>query len=194
MVKIPTDIERHKLYAELMRSGTRIDVQSDKSKLMTFIETMFFLRRMIVVKVSAKTKGEAGSNIRAFAENRDYEFEVLKAKELTADDIRGKVEIIYQNGTPYHTRVKPSYWPKNKRKVIMVEGIDQQTDTEVLRAFLYVACLGGGYDRNNLPQDQLPNESGFIFLADDGFPADKFDSISEYWREESVVYDNREKE
>ncbi|HZK54138.1 MAG TPA: hypothetical protein VFC84_08105, partial [Desulfosporosinus sp.] len=110
-----------------------------------------------------------------------------------SDDIRGEIEIVYGSDQPSYCRKKPAYWPHDKRKVILVDGIDQNTDIEVLRAFLYVACLNGGYDRD-IPEDKIPEGSGFVFLASDDFPFERFASITEYWYEEARIFEVKDVE
>lgn len=152
---------------------------------------LFGIKRMLVVLVCPESKADTLSCIARFAAEKSLELESLDATALRPDDVRGEWEIIYIEGQPYSRRKPPAYWPKEESKLIVVTGLDSATDVELLRAFLYVACVCGDCERADLPDDKLPDGSGFVFLADDDFPADRFSAISQYWAEESSILDLR---
>ena len=90
---------------------------------------------------------------------------------------------------PYSIRKKPHYVSDN-RQLIIVEGLTENTDIEVLRAFMYMASLEVYYDDiANLPKDKLPFGSAYVFIADNNFPLKKFESISSYWKDEAAILD-----
>ena len=176
-------LERFKKYAKATV------VSSCESKFNLFLTALFSIKRMLVVTVDEESIRTAVEEIKYFAQKRQLDLEFIDAKKLTVDDVRGEIEL--DKSSEYYTRTPLFYWPDKRRKVIVVEGVDNKTDIEVLRAFLYVACLGSCYDRTKLPDDKLPDGSGFIFLANDDFPYERLLSITGYWLEESQMFDMR---
>ena len=179
-------------FNKYVNAGTTNSISvPEKSELSIFLGALFSIKRMLIIKVNGQAKGKVETEIKEFAESRQFEITSINAKDLTTDDIRGEIEIVYGSDQPSYYRKKPAYWPQDKRKVILVDGIDQNTDIEVLRAFLYVACLNGGYDRD-IPEDKLPKGSGFVFLASDDFPVERFASITGYWSEEARIFEAKD--
>jgi hypothetical protein len=146
----------------------------------TFL-SLFGIKRMLVINTDREGKKHVLRVLKKFANDRKLEFKIFNASGASVEDVRGQIEIVWIDGEPYHQRKRPSYWPEN-RGIIVVEGVNQETDIEVLRAFLYVACMPYGEDRLQL--DQLPYGSGFVFLAYHDFPVQRFASITDYFRDE----------
>ena len=176
--------------AELLKKYSKCTIVApSESEFNLFLTGLFSIKRMLVVKVDEESIKTAVEEIKIFAQKRQFDLEFIDAKKLTVDDVRGEIEV--DKSSEYYTRKRPFYWPDKHRKVIVVEGVDNKTDIEVLRAFLYVACLDSWCDRTKLPEDKLPDGSGFIFLANDDFSDDKLVSISGYWRAESQMFNMR---
>ncbi len=146
-----------------------------------FLTLHFESKHMLVINTDAKGKKHVLRVLKKFAENKGLEFKIFNTSGASVEDVRGQIEIAWLDGRPYHQRKKPSYWPEN-RGMIVVEGVDQETDIEVLRAFLYVAAMPYGEDR--LQPDQLPYGSGFVFLVYHDFPVQSFASITDYFGDE----------
>ncbi|NPV30452.1 MAG: hypothetical protein HPY58_12555 [Firmicutes bacterium] len=147
----------------------------------TFLSAVFGIKRMPVINTDAKGKKHVLRVLKKFANDQGLEFRIFNAKGANVEDIRGEIEIVWEKGMPYHQRNKPAYWPKSQR-MIVVEGVNQETDEEVLRAFLYVACMP--YGEGSLNPEQLPYGSGFVFLAYNDFPVQRCASITAYFRNE----------
>lgn len=147
----------------------------------TFLSAVFGIKRMPVINTDAKGKEHVLRVLKKFANDRGLEFRIFNAKGANVEDVGGEVEVVWEKGMPYHQRKKPTYWPEN-RGMIVVEGVNQETDEEVLRAFLNVACMPYGEDC--LKPDQLPYGSGFVFLAYNDFPVQRCASITAYFRDE----------
>ena len=156
-------------------------VTSPDEPLETFLSAGFGIKRMLVINTDVNGKKHVLRVLEKFAENRELEFNIYDAKGANVEDVRGEIEIVWEKGMPYHQRKKPVYWPEN-RGMIVVDGVNQETDIEVLRAFLYVATMPYGEDC--LRPDQLPYGLGFVFLAYDDFPFERFASITDYFKDE----------
>lgn len=154
-------------WAKVDPSKIRV-VRPPDDPLETFL-SLFGIKRMLVINTDAKGKEHVHRVLKKFANDRGLEFRIFNAKGANVE------------GLPYYERKKPSYRPEN-RGMIVVEGVNQETDMEVLRAFLYVACMPYGED--SLRADQLPYGSGFVFLAYDDFPVERFASITDYFKDE----------
>lgn len=181
---MPMDKERFKKYR-----NSEIKILSDPDEPLETFLYVFGIKRMLVINTMPGDRGsDKGGRehiirfLKKYAQGRGLEYKNLNAKEATADSIRGEIEIVYKGGTPYHQRKKPAYWPEQKAMVV-VEGVGQETDEEMLRAFLYVACASDG-NTDNLPADKLPKGSGFVFLANGDFPSNRFAAITEYFNGE----------
>ncbi|MGB9904914.1 MAG: hypothetical protein ACPLQO_09660, partial [Desulfotomaculales bacterium] len=161
-------------------SKIRVVTPPDDS-LETFLSDVFGIKRMLVINTDEKGKKHVLRVLKKFANDRGLEFRIFNAKGANVEDVRGEIEIVWEKGMPYHQRKKPPYWPEN-RGMIVVEGVNQETDMEVLRAFLYVACMPYGEDR--LQPDQLPYGLGFVFLAYNDFPVERFAAITTYFEGE----------
>lgn len=167
-------------WAKVDPSKIRV-VRPPDEPLETFLSALFGTKRLLVINTDAKGKEHVLRVLKKFADDRGLEFRIFDAKEANVENVRGEIEIVWEKGMPYYERKKPSYWPEN-RGMIVVEGVNQETDMEVLRAFLYVACMPYGED--SLRADQLPYGSGFVFLAYDDFPVERFASITDYFKDE----------
>jgi len=161
-------------------SKIRIVCDPDES-LETFL-FMFGIKRMLVIDTDAEGKKHVLRVLEKYAQDRKLEYKIYNASGASVDDIKGEVELVWIDGEPYHRRKPPSYWPEN-RGMIVVEGVNQETDIEVLRAFLYVACTPS-YGGEHLEPDKLPQGSGFVFLANHDFPVQRFDSVTGYFKDE----------
>lgn len=150
-----------------------------------FLEANFSYSRILVVKCNQNNKRFILGKLRLYSNKHKIEFGILDGN-LTPNDIRGEDEIILENGVRCIERKHPAYWPKDK-KMIVVDGLNDHTEKEVLKSFLYVACLAGT-SRGDIPYDKLPDGSGFVFLAEDNFPFNRFESISDYWNEEAKMF------
>ncbi|WP_338834026.1 hypothetical protein MHLNE_03880 [Moorella humiferrea] len=159
-----------KRWSKVDRSKIRV-VTSPDEPLETFLSAVFGVKRMLVINTDAKGKEHVLRVLKKFANDQGLEFRIFNAKGANVEDIRGD----------YHQRKKPPYWPENQG-MIVVEGVNQETDKEVLRAFLYMACMPYGKER--LKPDQLPYGSGFVFLAYNDFPVERFASITAYFGDE----------
>jgi hypothetical protein len=147
---------------------------------------LFAIKRLLAIETNPAGVEACLSVLRQFAGKRNLEYEVLDGRTLTSGQVRGVREIVRVEGQPFSRRNKPAYWPKGP-KLIAVTGIDEETDTEVLRAFLHVACIGEPLDRSGLPEDKLPDGSGFVFVSTGHFPAESCDAITGYWKDESRI-------
>lgn len=141
----------------------------------------FGIKRMLVIDTDPEGKKHVLRVLKKYARDREMEFKIFNASGASVEDVRGQIEIVWLDGRPYHQRKKLSYWPEN-RGLIVVEGVDQETDIEVLRAFLYVAAMP--YSEDRLQSDQLPYGSGFVFLAYHDFPVQRFASITDYFNKD----------
>lgn len=153
--------------------------------------SLFGTRRMLVFRVDESVRLQVLKETHAYAERLGIDYEVLSATDLTPADIRGGDELVYVDGQPFTKTVPPDYWPdKDRRKMIVVDGLDSSASTDLLQAFVHVAALDGYYDdRSHLPEDRLPDGSGFVFLAGNDFPFSRLDSISQRRREEYMEFD-----
>lgn len=175
-------------FIKALESGEKPKPQLlEVSELEMFLDALFGIKRMLVIKVDAENKESTVAAMKKFAEKHGIEFEEIDAKTLTVDKLRGEVEFITVNGERYFQRKKPFYWPV-KRKMIVVRGLTKQCDKDIFRAFIDIGCLAG-YSHNNLPPSKLPEDSGFVFLAEDDFPNDEFTAMSGYWHEENRLFD-----
>ena len=176
-------------YANVKPDTDKVTISFDE-EVNTFLGFAGKYFRMLVVRASDNTHDYISDKIRNFTDNNGFDFDIMDGKSLTVDAVRGDIDIVYLDGQPYHKRRKPNYWPQpERRKLIVITGIDGQTEIDVLRAFLYVACLGSNREGRDLPEDKLPYGSGYVFLANSDFPFDKFGAISDYAHEEMKVFD-----
>lgn len=156
-------------------------ITSPDEPLETFL-SLFGIKRMLVINTDTKGKKHVLRVLEKYARDYELELKFYNAWGASVDDIRGEIELVWLNGSLCYQRKHPSYWPEN-RGMIVVEGVNQETDKEVLRAFLYVACVPAGC-WECLKPDQLPEGSGFVFLANGDFPVQHFASITDYFKDE----------
>jgi len=147
-------------------------------------------KRILVVKTTDQRKNDVLRQLKLLSGKKKLGFEVIGGQSLSAEDIRGEWRVVTVGGHPMSKRLNPSYWPEgNQRKLIVVDGLSSDAETAVLRAFLHVACRGGIPSNSELMEEKLPEGSGFVFLAEDGFPLDRISSMTSHWREEAAVLD-----
>jgi len=148
----------------------------------------FGKQRMLIIQTGEDYILDLFEELKKYAEYSKVEFVVFDGKNLTHEDIEGSYKIVYENGSPLSEKILPSYFSQ-PNKMIVVENLNKESDRELLRAFLNVACIGSLGDLNDLPKDKLPKGSGFIFIDINNFPYEKFDSISFYFREEKWIFE-----
>jgi len=185
---MPIDKERMEAYAAMSRRPEDIRVVVPmETNLQLCLRVLFGVKRLLVVKVDPNNRADVLAELKTFCDSRGLEVEILDAKGLDVESVRGGKQVV-DGPRPAWRRLHPPWWPE-KPKMIIVDGLDELTDEEVLRAFLYVACLGI-YSRDEIPEDMLPDGSAFVFLADEGFPLGRLAGISDGWYEESHVLEN----
>ena len=160
-------------------------------ELQLFMSTLFGMKRLLILKVNSN-KNHVIKELKGYCHETKLEVCKLDGQNLTPDSIKGELEIIYKKGMPFSENSKP-YYVSGNNQMIIVDNLNEDTDLEVLRAFCYMGFLDGYYDDvSNLPKDKLPYGSGYVFIADDNFPLEKFASISSYWHHEAAVLDLRD--
>lgn len=156
------------------------------SELNMFLDAVFGRKRLIIIKVN-NGKGNIIKELHGYCNEKGLEICNLDGSSLEVNDIRGKTEIVYDEGIPCSSRMKPIYISDSKQMII-VDNLTEKTNIEILRAFMYMGSLGSYYDNiENLPKDKLPYGSVYVFLAEDNFPLKEFASISSYWNDEAAV-------
>ncbi len=148
----------------------------------------FGKQRMLVIKTGEDDIQELYKELKKYAEYSKVEFVIFDGKNLSPEDIEGSYKIVYEDGKPLSEKILPGYLSQ-PNKMIVVENLNEESDRELLRAILNVACLGPLGDLNDLPKDKLPKGSGFVFIDLNNFPYKKFDSISSYFREEKWIFE-----
>lgn len=169
------------------------DTVSEKAdELHMFLAAFFGRKRLLVLRVQNNHR-KILKELKNYCTDKNLELCRLDEKKLSEDYIKGEVEINYVDSSPESWgRKRPSYI-RDVKQMIIVEDLNETTDTEILRAFMYMGRLGTYYnDLENLPKDKLPYGSGYVFLADEDFPLQRFASISSYWNEEAAVIDLRD--
>jgi len=130
--------------------------------------------------------------LKKFCSEASLEMSILDARKLNVDDIKGKYVTIHSQYDPA-TCIRKPYYISGNRQMIIIEHVDSNTGMDILRAFWYVGSLEAYYSViEELPEDKLPNGSGFVFLANSKFPYERFRSISDYWVEEARSIDLRD--
>ncbi|MBU3112692.1 PGN_0703 family putative restriction endonuclease [Clostridium lacusfryxellense] len=156
-----------------------------------FMDSLFGRKRILILKVNMN-KAKIIKELKEYCERTKIEVSSLDTKNLTVDNIKGECEIFYENGMPYSYRKKP-YYVSGANQMILVDNLAEDTDIEVLRAFMYMGSLGCYYDDvENLPKEKLPYGSAYVFIADNNFPIKRFASISSYWNDEAAILDLRD--
>jgi hypothetical protein len=155
-----------------------------------FLDALFGRKRLQVIRVNGN-KTKVLSKLKSFSQKQSIEISFLDGNKLDADFIRGEIELNTVDGYTTYDRKIASYITENKQ-MIVIENLNEQTDLEVLRAFMYMGSLGSYWDDlENLPEDKLPYGSGFVFIAEEDFPLIRFASISDSWRSEAAILDMR---
>lgn len=156
-----------------------------------FMDSLFGRKRLIILKVNMN-KGKVIKELKEYCKRKGLEICKLDGKNLTVDSIKGECEIFYEDGMPYYNRKKP-YYVSGSKQMILIDNLVEDTDIEVLRAFMYMGSLECYYDDiENLPKEKLPYGSAYVFIAENNFPLEKFASISSYWRDEAAILDLRD--
>lgn len=161
------------------------------SELSLFLDSFFGMKRLLVLKVNNKER-RLRSQLKDYCNENQLSLSELDASRLSPDSIKGELKFIDENGKLYYERSKPEY-VTGKNQMIIVSNLKEDTDIEVVRAFCYMGFIDiYNNDRENLPKEKLPDGSGYVFIANDDFPFEKFASISEYWKNESATLDLRD--
>jgi len=191
---ISLDAKRLKLLSQLGSSITIGDQGIDPqlfNELHLFLDVLFGKKRLLILKVNIN-KNNIIKELMDYCNMKKLEFCKLDDMNLKVDDVKGELEIVYENGEPYSNRNKPNYI-SGSNQMIFVDNLGKETDIEILRAFMYMGSLGSYYDDiKNLPKEKLPYGSAYVFIAENNFPLKKFASISSYWLNEAAVLDMRD--
>jgi hypothetical protein len=148
----------------------------------------FAQRRMLIIRTNDDDVQGLYVELKKYAEYSKVELVIFDSQKLTHEDIEGSFKIVYEDGKPLSEKILPGYFSQ-PNKMIVVENLNEESDKEVLRAILNVACLGPLGDLNDLPKGKLPKGSGFVFIDLNNFPYIKFDAISSYFREEKWIFE-----
>jgi hypothetical protein len=167
--------ERKEFYLNITRDPKSVYVLTDPDAPLDDFLHLIGIKRMMHIDTDRAGKPYVLSYLKQFAGKRDLDYEVFDASQASVDDIRGELEFVFIDGKPYSQRKPPKYWPQQRKKLIVVEGVNQGTDMEVLRAFVYVASTVMPGEECLL--DALPKGSGFVFLANGDFPIQKLASF-----------------
>lgn len=191
---ISLDAKGLKLLSQLGSSITIGDQGIDPqlfNELHLFLDVLFGKKRLLILKVNIN-KNNIIKELMDYCNMKKLEFCKLDDMNLKVDDVKGELEIVYENGEPYSNRNKPNYI-SGSNQMIFVDNLGEETDIEILRAFMYMGSLGSYYDDiKNLPKEKLPYGSAYVFIAENNFPLKKFASISSYWLNEAAVLDMRD--
>lgn len=152
-----------------------------------FLDAHFGYKRIIIIK-SQNMKRHNKKSIMDYCTNKHIDYHRIDGKTLTRKDIRGDFETTYIDGMPVSSQILPKYI-QQKKQVILIENLPYDVDTDLLRNFMYMASLGIYVDSvDKLPKDKLPYGSSYIFIADDTFPYKAFESISDDWYDEAIIF------
>ncbi len=187
--------ETIKMFDDVDSTKTMIGDQDNNilpyDELNVFMDSVFGRKRLLILKVDSN-KNNVIKELTEYCKRKELEFYNLDGENLTVDDIRGEGEIFYENATPSYSRKKP-YYVSGSNQMILVDNLGEETDIEVLRAFIYMGSLGCYCDDiENLPKEKLPYGSGYVFIADNKFPLKEFASISSFWNYEAAILDLRD--
>lgn len=156
-----------------------------------FMDSLFGKKRLLILRVNVN-RNNVIKDLEKYCKRKELEFFKLDGKTLTVDDIKGECEVFYENGMTYNNRAKP-YYASGSNQMILVDNLTEETELEVLSAFMYMGSLGCYYyDIENLPKEKLPYGSAYVFIADNNFPLKKFASISSFWHYEAGILDLRD--
>lgn len=181
------DIEKMKALAALEISLGDPGIYEDRdSTIHTFLEAVYGRKRIILLKVK-DSKSRVLKELNNYCREKNIEEVYLQGESLKPEDIKGETEIVFIEGTPYTKMKKPKY-VSGKNQMIIVENINEAADEEMIKAFKYMASMCSCFNNlNNMPNDMLPYGSSYVFIAEKGFPFDKFNN-----NYETVVLDLRE--
>ncbi|WP_315118263.1 PGN_0703 family putative restriction endonuclease [uncultured Clostridium sp.] len=147
-----------------------------------FLDDLFGKKPLIIIKVNG-SKNKIIKELERYSKKRSLEVCKLDARTLNSNNIEEM---------PYSDRKNPYYISKNKQMII-VDNLDESTDLEVVRTFMYMADIDCCYDDIiNLPKDKLPYGSAYVFIAEDSFPIERLASISSRWNDKAAILDLRD--
>jgi hypothetical protein len=186
------DKERIKQLAQMRTTENQdLMIQTQYDDLQLFLNTVFGRKRLIILKVN-QYKSKIVKRLNDYTKENGIEFVQLNGKKLTSEAIKGEWDIFYENGLPLSRRKKPFYISEQKQMII-VNDLEEDTDSDIIRAFIYMGRLGVYFDDvENLPGEKLPNGSSYIFIAEDNFPLERFIGISSNGHDEIAILDLRD--
>jgi len=183
------------MYSNRDNTKTRIGDQdiniAFSDELNVFIESLFGRKRLLILKVNNNKKNVI-KEPKEYGSRKGLGVCTIDAKDLTVENIKGECEVFYEDGMPYYNRKKPNY-VSGSNQMILVDNLAEETDIEILRAFMYMGSLEAYHDDiGNLPKEKLPYGSTYVFIADNNFPLKRFAAISSYWHDEASILDLRD--
>jgi hypothetical protein len=152
----------------------------DDSEVASFLKIHFARFPFLIINAEREVHGRLKEELERYAKYIQADIEYLNGATLTVNDVKGEPEFNDDNNT--FTRRRPEYFPDDKIKMIIVENITQNTNVELLRAFLYVGIRPDSFSGSTSGGYTIPDGSGFVFISEiDSFPDKEFASLSSYW-------------
>ncbi|MEW9096003.1 MAG: hypothetical protein AB2417_13060 [Clostridiaceae bacterium] len=156
-----------------------------------FLDDLFGRKPLIIVRINGN-KNKTIKELERYSKRRSLEVCKLDAKTLNANNTKDESKTTYIKSMSYSDEKSPYYISKNKQMII-VDSLDESTDLEVIRAFMYMAGIDCSYDDvMELPKDKLAYGSACVFIVEDNFSLGRLASISSYWNDKAAILDLRD--